>query len=83
MFVAVVNRDDLLVFDLSRSIDLEMKYRCGSCSASCFPVGSIATYTAQRHTGVFLCVVVLLIQRAPAAQPAAFDRTLSGCGVNK
>lgn len=83
MVVAVANRDCLVVFDLSWIIDLDVKRRCGLTSASCFPMFGqhCDLHSSVSHRG--FCVVVLLMMRPPAAQPAAFEMTLCEFGVNK
>lgn len=83
MVVAVASREGLLVFDLSRVIDLDMKSSCGSTAASCFPVFGqhCDLHSSVSHRG--FRVAVLLIMGPPAARPAAFDATLTEFGVNK
>lgn len=54
--VAVASREGLLVFNLSRVIDLDMKSSCGSTAASCFPVfGQHCDLTQLSVTQGFSC----------------------------
>lgn len=84
LVAAAVSLDGLLVFDLSCVIDLDVRSRCGSTSASSFPVfGQHCDLHSSASHGFFFCVVVLFIMSPPAARPAAFDATLTELGVNK